>query len=362
MHYRELFILTATVAISTALISAPSQAQSPGNYVGVGAGVSLHRDADITGTGINTTVDTDAGWAGQLSVGHVYDNGMRAELEAAYRRAGVGSLGGAANPGGNINALSGMVNGFYDFSTDSALTPYLGIGAGLARIGYDGVTPVGTTRVDDNDTVFAYQGIAGVAYDLGDGLDLTADFRHFRTATPGFRTDGGTAVDSQFGENRIMVGLRWSFGAPIAKPEPQPMAQPVVQPVAPPPPQPAPAPAPIAQTAAVVVPRTYLVFFDWDRADLRADSIAIVREAAVNAGKTPLTRIVTTGHADRSGSDAYNLRLSKRRAETVKAQLVRLGISETEIEILWKGEKEPLVPTDDGIREPQNRRVEIVFN
>ena len=118
----------------------------------------------------------------------------------------------------------------------------------------------------------------------------------------------------------------------------------------------------MVEPAAVEIPRTYLVFFDWDRADLRPDSIPIVREAAANAGKTSLTRIVTTGHADRSGPDAYNLRLSKRRAETIKAELVRLGIPETEIKVFWKGEQEPLVPTDDGIREPQNRRVEIVFN
>ena len=361
MLYHNLLISTVAVGISMTLVSTPSMAQSPGNYVGVGAGISLQRDADITGTGINTSADTDTGFAGQLSVGHVFDNNMRAELELAYRRAGVDSLSGATNPDGSVNAWSGMVNGLYDFQNTSAFTPYLGIGAGLARVGYNGVSPVGTSRVDDTDTVFAYQGIAGVAYDLSEGLDLTMDFRHFRTADPSFRTDGGTAVDGQFRENRFMIGLRWSLGAPAPMPEPQPaakpIAQPMAQPVAPPPP-----PAPVVEPAAEVVPRTYLVFFDWDRADLLPGSQAIVREAAANAGKATLTKIVTTGHADRSGSDAYNLRLSKRRAETVKAELIRLGVPAVEIEAVWKGELEPLVPTADGIRDPQNRRVEISFN
>jgi len=105
----------------------------------------------------------------------------------------------------------------------------------------------------------------------------------------------------------------------------------------------------------------HLVFFVWDRAELRSDALAIVREAAANVGKTAVTRIVATGHADRSGPDAYNMGLSKRRAESVKAELLRMGISENEIGVLWKGESDPLVSTADGVREPQNRRVEIVF-
>ncbi|HAD86247.1 MAG TPA: hypothetical protein DCG48_02695, partial [Rhodospirillaceae bacterium] len=74
-----------------------------------------------------------------------------------------------------------------------------------------------------------------------------------------------------------------------------------------------------------------------------------------------VTRIETTGHADRSGTDAYNLRLSQRRAESVKAELNRLGIPSGEILTRWKGEREPLVQTPDGAREPQNRRVEIIL-
>ncbi len=361
MRYRSPLMLGVFVALASGLAAPTTFAQSSGYYIGAGAGLSLQRDADITGNGVDASIETDPGWAGQLSLGHYYGNGLRAEIEAAYGRSGVDSISGGANPGGNISALSGMINGFYDFSTDSALKPYVGFGIGAARLSYNGVTPIGGSRTNDRDTVFAYQGIAGVSYDLGNDLALTTDYRYFRALDPNFTTDAGTSVDGEFGEHRIMVGLRWSFGAPSAKPKP--MAKPAAQPApAPKPPvMPAAKPAPIAQPAKLEVPRTYLVFFDWDRADLRADARTIIREAAANAGKTAVTRIISTGHADRSGTDAYNMGLSKRRAQSVAAELVRLGISKSEIDIVWKGEREPLVPTGDGVREPQNRRVEIVF-
>ncbi|MBM3514834.1 MAG: hypothetical protein FJX59_14150 [Alphaproteobacteria bacterium] len=54
-------------------------------------------------------------------------------------------------------------------------------------------------------------------------------------------------------------------------------------------------------------------------------------------------------------------RCAKRRANTVKAELIRLGIPANEIAVMFKGESEPLVSTGDGVREPQNRRVEIVI-
>ena len=107
--------------------------------------------------------------------------------------------------------------------------------------------------------------------------------------------------------------------------------------------------------------RTYLVFFDWDRADLTARAREIITEAAQNAGRVQTTRIEVAGHADRSGSPAYNQRLSQRRADAVAAKLVARGISRNEISVSAYGESRPLVPTADGVREPQNRRVEIVL-
>ena len=104
------------------------------------------------------------------------------------------------------------------------------------------------------------------------------------------------------------------------------------------------------------------MFFDWDRADLTARAREIIGEAAQNARRVQSTRIEVAGHADRSGTPQYNQRLSQRRAEVVAVRTRgprRRRASE--IGVTAFGESRPLVPTADGVREPQNRRVEIVL-
>jgi iron complex outermembrane receptor protein len=119
-----------------------------------------------------------------------------------------------------------------------------------------------------------------------------------------------------------------------------------------PPPVVAPAPS---------VPKSYLVFFDFNKSDLTSQATAIVDQAAHNAGPAKVTKLEVTGHTDTVGSDAYNMRLSRRRAESVAAQLEKDGIPSSEIEIVAKGKRDLLVPTADGVKEPQNRRVQIVY-
>ena len=80
-----------------------------------------------------------------------------------------------------------------------------------------------------------------------------------------------------------------------------------------------------------------------------------------SARRVSATKIEVAGHADRSGTPQYNQRLSERRAQAVAAELVRQGVARTDIAITAFGESRPLVPTADGVREPQNRRVEIVL-
>jgi iron complex outermembrane receptor protein len=110
-----------------------------------------------------------------------------------------------------------------------------------------------------------------------------------------------------------------------------------------------------------VVPKSYLVFFDFNKSDLTPQAVSIVDTAAANAGPAKVTKLEVTGHTDTVGSDAYNMRLSRRRAESVAAELERKGIPSSEIEIVAKGKRDPLVPTADGVKEPQNRRVQIVY-
>jgi OOP family OmpA-OmpF porin len=122
----------------------------------------------------------------------------------------------------------------------------------------------------------------------------------------------------------------------------------------------APLPAPAAAPAPpMTTPDRFLVFFDFDQSTLTANGKQVVANAAAAFKKTGAARIVATGYTDRAGTPAYNQRLSERRAAAVKAELTRLGIPATQIATIGKGEENPLVPTADGVREPQNRRVEI---
>jgi len=114
--------------------------------------------------------------------------------------------------------------------------------------------------------------------------------------------------------------------------------------------------------AVAPAPKSYLVFFDFNKSDLTSQATQIVDQAASNAGPAKVTRLTVTGHTDTVGSDAYNMRLSRRRAESVAARLEKDGIPSSEIEIVAKGKRDLLVPTADGVREPQNRRVQIVYD
>ena len=112
--------------------------------------------------------------------------------------------------------------------------------------------------------------------------------------------------------------------------------------------------------ALPVSQQSFIVFFDWDKAALTPEGAHVVDEFVKyyhGGGRTG--RILVVGHADRSGSDRYNVGLSERRANTVRKALQDRGVNTAGIEIEWKGERQPLTPTADGVREPTNRRAEI---
>jgi outer membrane protein OmpA-like peptidoglycan-associated protein len=364
MLKRGLLAALALMALPMLALSSPAMAQSSsGYYVGAGGGLNLLRDSDINGGSIDTSADFDNGFGAVINGGYGYGNGLRAEVELGYRSNDVDTVGGS-NGTGDVSALSLMLNAYYDISTGTNWTPYVGVGIGGARLDVDGTSPVGGSSIDDTDNVFAYQGILGTAYRINDNLNLFADYRYFATQDGDFTTASGTSVDGEYRSHTIMVGLRWAFGQPkpmMKEPEPMKKVEPAPPPPPPPPPPPAPKKAEPAPPPAPQVPRSYLVFFDWDRSNLTAEALRIVRAASANAKAGNITRIEATGHADRSGPSKYNMGLSMRRAQSVLAEMVRQGVPKNQIAIFAKGETDPLVPTPDGVREPQNRRVEIVF-
>lgn len=125
----------------------------------------------------------------------------------------------------------------------------------------------------------------------------------------------------------------------------------------------APQVAAVAAAKPIKRSRSYIVFFDFDKSNLTESAIAIIKKANEEAASSGSdVSFSLTGYTDRSGSEAYNMKLSMRRANAVKSELIRLGQAAGGLNTSGKGESDPLVPTADGVREPQNRRVEIIYS
>jgi len=103
------------------------------------------------------------------------------------------------------------------------------------------------------------------------------------------------------------------------------------------------------------------VFFEWDSAAITPDAASILDNAVSAYANCGNAQVMLAGYTDRSGSPQYNLRLSERRNASVRAYLVSRGISDSVIHSEAFGEANPRVQTADGVRELQNRRVEITY-
>jgi len=105
----------------------------------------------------------------------------------------------------------------------------------------------------------------------------------------------------------------------------------------------------------------FIVFFDWDKDEITPQAAAILDNAAAAYTQTGQASVVLAGHADASGPADYNVGLSQRRANNVRSYLAGRGVPDGSITTEAFGESRLLVQTADGVREPQNRRVEITF-
>jgi len=343
------FLLGAGVALAVALSWADAQAQllsmpsGPGAwYIGGEGGWSMLDDATSRIGGFRARQRFDDGFNVGARAG--YELGpWRFEEEFSYRQNGVTNFGGVATRG-DRNTYAIMTNAIYDFTFGSwpGVSPHIGggIGAVIVRDSF-GTRGPGFAITHSSDTEFGYQGIAGVRYNINPSLAFDLDYRYLGVVDPTFRTAiGGVRYTSEHSSHSILASLTVKFGAP-----PVPV-------IAPPPPPPMAAPAP---------PKVFLVFFDWDRDTITPEGMQIIQQAAATFRACGSVRLQVTGYTDASGSVGYNQRLSERRANNVAGALARLGVPRQAMSVSGRGKNDQRVPTADGVREPQNRRVEIVF-
>lgn len=359
---------------AAAMLAAPLAAQAQpanpppvtGPYVSLGAGVNSLQDEPLVnanGRAGGANFRSRLGPVVVLGLGYGLGNGIRLELEGDYRsnRFTEGrKFGFPAAAGGSEVKYGPMFNVLYDLTglipSFPYVAPYAGVGVGYQWAHFDKVHSYGTSgfpRLGSDDTrgALAYQAIVGavIPIQIVPGLATTFEYRFLgmadrkydftATAAPGVAAPGKLKFGNDF-NHALLIGVRYDFGAPAAPPPaaPMPMAT----------------PAPAAS-------RSYLVFFDWDKANLTERARAIVKDAADNSTRVQYTRLEVNGYTDTSGTQAYNKGLSLRRARTVAAELVRDGVPQSAINIQGLGDTNLLVPTGAGVREPQNRRVEIVI-
>ena len=151
-----------------------------------------------------------------------------------------------------------------------------------------------------------------------------------------------------------LAGCDGAIAAPAPAPAPAPAAAPAPAPKAAP--APAPAPAPAAATKVTYAADT---FFDFNKSVLKADGKAKLDDLAGKVKAINLEVIIAVGHTDSVGTDAYNQKLSVKRADAVKAYLVSKGIEKNRVYTEGKGEKQPVADNKTDAGRSKNRRVEI---
>jgi OOP family OmpA-OmpF porin len=357
---RKLLLAATLLATPFGMARMASAQPVTGLYIGAAGGANFMQEQQLRVSGpaglptLYGRSGFDTGYVALGNVGWGFGNGLRVEVEGNYRRNDYNSRQGGVAVDGREEKYGGMANVLFDLDIGSPyIYPYIGAGIGYQWVDQRATVAAGpfTAAINGTDGGFAYQAIAGLSFPIPPvvGLSLIAEYRYLaiagdreydaRVSTLGGPVAGRVKTRADFNHS-LMLGLRYAFN------------------VAPPPPEPA---AVVTPPPAAEAARTYLVFFDWDRADLTERARQVVAEAARASTRVQVTRLEVNGYTDTSGTPRYNQGLSIRRAQSVANELVRDGVPRQAIAIQGFGETHLLVPTADGVREPQNRRVEIIL-
>jgi outer membrane immunogenic protein len=273
-----------------------------------------------------------------------------AGVEADLDWAKIDGFTGCPNPAFNCRSRLG------DFHTARVRLGYSGLldrlllyatgGAASSRINIStlqlqglATPPSGTASNGSSSRQIGWTAGLGAEYapEAAAPLSFKLEWLHYDLGLHNYNVDNPDQFFIRVAERAVRLGVTYLFGAP----------------------PPAPPMAPAAAAPPPEARKVFMVFFDWDRDTITPEGMAIVRQAADAYKSGAPVRIMVTGYTDRSGSAGYNQRLSERRANNVAKALASLGVPKTQMAVSGRGENDNRVPTADGVREPQNRRVEI---
>lgn len=350
------------LVISSTLVIASFSANAEDAYQG-----SWYALPGISYMNTDSDLEADNGAGGFLRFGKQLSEHWDVQLGAGHARAD----SDFPNTTGKFKQTLFGVDALYMFSRDR-FRPFLLAGLGLAKNDVD-YQVNGIDRGDDKTSWMVNAGL-GAQFMVNEVFGIQADVRHVisKAEANGF----ANLNDDTIGNTYLNLGAIFNFGAP----KPQPVAAPVPVVAAEPLPEIAPVDEepipPMEEKIAVAEPckpkfEKIVVqaekLFGFDKAALREDGKASLDAAAAKLlENTDIEMVMVTGHTDRLGSDAYNQKLSERRANQVKAYLVTKGVSAERLHAVGKGETEPVVACD-GIKGRKklieclqpNRRVEL---
>jgi OOP family OmpA-OmpF porin len=198
---------------------------------------------------------------------------------------------------------------------------------------------------------------------LGCALALAAG-SVFADAGPNVQDSQGAAVKDGSGACVVSSGQNLPECSPVKSPAAPAPAAPA-KPGAPAAPATPAAPAPAARPAPASVRQSIVIqadaLFDFDKSVVRPDGKKSIDEALAKLNGVDLEMVIATGHTDSIGTEAYNQKLSERRAAAVKDYLVSKGIPSSKVTTIGKGKSQPVATNKTKEGRQKNRRVDIEF-
>lgn len=201
-------------ALCLALAGAPNLAAAvePGWYLGGFASLS-GAESGFDYSGGSDTAEHDLGWGAGAAIGYRFASGLAAEFELAHRSAKVSNVDTSISSadGGRTHVETAMANLIYAFDTGTRVSPYLGVGLGIAYVRNDLVRTVAGDSVHDEAAVAAAQGILGLAVTIAPRWEGFVDYRYLRTAEYSTSTGTGVGIDADTTAQSLNLGARYHF-------------------------------------------------------------------------------------------------------------------------------------------------------